>query len=322
MKFPVFDLHCDTALALLGEDVNQAGSLASNKGHIDLNRAEKLAGYCQCFACFTTPYMEQWHHITPTLVFEREIATIQREIDKNKKRISIAYTPEEVIANQEKGKMSAILTIEGPAGFGFDPELLESMFLAGFRISTLGWNESNPLTGSNQTGGGLTELGKAYVRQAQSLGILVDVSHISDEGFWDIMKITQAPVIASHSNSRALCNHSRNLTDDMFRAIRDSGGVAGINQFADFLGQKPTLDTVCDHIFHFMELDPEGKHIALGGDLDGCEALAEGFEGVQSYDALADRLIARGLDAATVQNIYWNNALGVMATALRNNKAI
>ena len=322
MKFPVFDLHCDTALALLGEDVNQAGSLASNKGHIDLNRAEKLAGYCQCFACFTTPYMEQWHHITPTLVFEREIATIQREIDKNKKRISIAYTPEDVIANQEKGKMSAILTIEGPAGFGFDPELLESMFLAGFRISTLGWNESNPLTGSNQTGGGLTDLGRAYVRQAQSLGILVDVSHISDEGFWDIMKITQAPVVASHSNSRALCNHSRNLTDDMFRAIRDSGGVAGINQFADFLGQKPTLDTVCDHIFHFMELDPEGKHIALGGDLDGCEALAEGFEGVQSYDALADRLIARGLDAATVQNIYWNNALGVMATALRNNKAI
>lgn len=322
MRFPVFDLHCDTALALLGEDVNQAGSLASNKGHIDLNRAEKLAGYCQCFACFTTPFMEQWHHITPTLVFEREIATIQREIDKNKNRISIAYSPEDVIANLEKGKMSAILTIEGPAGFGFDPELLESMFLAGFRISTLGWNESNPLTGSNQTGGGLTDLGKAYVRQAQSLGILVDVSHISDEGFWDIMKITQAPVIASHSNSRALCNHSRNLTDDMFCAIRDSGGVVGINQFADFLGQKPTLDTVCDHIFHFLELDPEGRHVALGGDLDGCEVLAEGFEGVQSYDALADRLIARGLDAATVQNIYWNNALGVMATALRNNKRI
>ena len=322
MRFPVFDLHCDTALALLGEDVNQAGSLASNKGHIDLNRAEKLAGYCQCFACFTTPFMEQWHHITPTLVFEREIATIQREIDKNKNRISIAYSPEDVIANLEKGKMSAILTIEGPAGFGFDPELLESMFLAGFRISTLGWNESNPLTGSNQTGGGLTDLGKAYVRQAQSLGILVDVSHISDEGFWDIMKITQAPVIASHSNSRALCNHSRNLTDDMLCAIRDSGGVVGINQFADFLGQKPTLDTVCDHIFHFLELDPEGRHVALGGDLDGCEVLAEGFEGVQSYDALADRLIARGLDAATVQNIYWNNALGVMATALRNNKTI
>lgn len=322
MNFPVFDLHCDTALALLGEDVNQAGSLASNEGHIDLDRAGKLAGYCQCFACFTTPFMEQWHHITPTLIFEREIATIQREIDKNKDRISIAYTPEDVKANQEQGKMSAILTIEGPAGFGFDPELLESLFQAGFRISSLGWNESNPLVGSHLTGGGMTDLGRTYVRTAQELGIVVDVSHISDEGFWDIMKISQAPVIASHSNSRSVCNHSRNLTDDMFRAIRDSGGVAGINQFANFLGEKPTLDTVCDHIFHFMEMDPEGTHIALGGDLDGCEALAEGFEGVQSYNALAQRLIQRGLDSKTVHSIYWDNALGVMSTALRNNKAI
>lgn len=218
--------------------------------------------------------------------------------------------------------MSAILTIEGPAGFGFDPELLESLFQAGFRISTLGWNESNPLVGSHLTGGGLTDLGRTYVRTAQELGIVVDVSHISDEGFWDIMKISQAPVIASHSNSRSVCNHSRNLTDDMFRAIRDSGGVAGINQFANFLGEKPTLDTVCDHIFHFMEMDPEGTHIALGGDLDGCDALAEGFEGVQSYNALAQRLIQRGLDSKTVHSIYWDNALGVMSTALRNNKAI
>ena len=121
--------------------------------------------------------------------------------------------------------MSAILTIEGPAGFGFDPELLESLFLAGFRISTLGWNEQNPLIGSHLTGGGLTDLGKAYVQNAQALGMLVDVSHCSDEGFWDIVKITGAPIIASHSNSRAVWNHSRNVTDDMFRAIRETGGV-------------------------------------------------------------------------------------------------
>ena len=320
MNIPVFDLHCDTALALLGDDLNQAGSLGRNTGHIDLERAEKLAGYCQCFACFTTPYMEEWNHVTPTLVFEREIATIQREIDKNKKRIALAYTPEDVIANREQGKMSAILTIEGPAGFGYDPELLESMFLAGFRISTLGWNEQNPLTGSHQTGGGLTDLGREYVRQAQKNGILVDVSHISDEGFWDIMDMTQAPVIASHSNSRSLCAHSRNLTDEMFRAIRDSGGVAGINLYTDFLGEKATLDTVCDHIFHFLEMDPEGTHIALGGDLDGCETLPEGFTGVDSYNALATRLMERGLREEMIQNIFWNNALGVISTALHNHK--
>lgn len=319
-NFAVFDLHCDTALALLGKDMNQAGSLRKNNLHIDLERAKKLGGYCQCFACFTTPYMEDWAHTSPTVVFERELATIQRETDKNSDWISICYTPEEIAANRENGKMSAVLTIEGPAGFGFDPELLENLYRVGFRISTLGWNEKNPLTGSHQTGGGLTDLGREYVREAQRLGILVDVSHISDEGFWDIMDITQAPVIASHSNSRAVCGHSRNLTDEMFLEICKTGGVAGFNQCADFVGEKPNLDTICDHILHFLELDPEGTHIALGGDLDGCSEIPEGFTGVESYPAMAQQLLNRGVDEHTVENIFWNNAFGVMTAAVQNHK--
>lgn len=321
MNVPVFDLHCDTALKLLGETVNEPGELRKNKAlHIDLERAKKLGGYCQCFACFTTPDMAQWYHITPTLVFERELATIQREIDKNKRLIGLVYSAEDIEANRAKGKMSALLTIEGPAGFGFDPMLLEPLHQVGFRISSLGWNEQNELTGSNVTGGGLTDLGREYVKEAQRLGMLVDVSHISDEGFWDIMKITEAPIIATHSNSRALCGHSRNLTDDMFRAIMETGGVAGINQYAAFLGEHPTMDTICDHIFHWLELDPSGKHIALGGDLDGCEELAQGFDGVQSYPALADRLVERGLSEETVLDIFWNNAMGVMKAAVQNHE--
>ena len=312
MNVSVFDLHCDTALALLGETHNEAGSLKQNTLHIDLERASKLEGYCQCFACFTTPMMTERSNLSPIVIFERELATIQREVDKNKRKISIAYKMADVEANREKGKMSAILTIEGPAGFDFDPALLEDLHRIGFRISTLGWNESNVLTGSNVTGGGLTDQGREYLREAQRLGILVDVSHISDEGFWDIMDCTQAPVIATHSNSRALCGHSRNLTDDMFRAICQTGGVAGINQYAQFLGENPTLDTICDHIFHFLELDPTGKHIALGGDLDGCEELAQGFEGIQSYPSLAARLLERGLSQEMLQDIFWNNAINVL----------
>ena len=112
MKFPVFDLHCDTALALLGEDLNQAGSLRTNAGQVDLDRAGMLGGYAQCFACFTSPLMETENHISSTMMFEREIATIQREIDRNKDRIALCYTPEEVAENQKRGLMSAILTIE------------------------------------------------------------------------------------------------------------------------------------------------------------------------------------------------------------------
>lgn len=320
MNIPVFDLHCDTAFALLGSDLNSAGSLAENTGHVDLKRAGELEGFAQCFACFTTSIPEPMNHISPIVVFERELATIQREIDRNSDRIAIAYSPEEIRQHRESGMMSAILTLEGTAGIDYNPELLEDLHMIGFRIASLGWNEKNPLTGSNVTGGGLTDQGREFVKEAQRLGILVDVSHISDEGFWDIMKMTGAPIIATHSNSRKLCGHSRNLTDDMFRAICETGGVAGYNMCDEFTGVNPTIDTVCDHIFHFLELDPTGKHIALGGDLDGVEKMPAGFDGVQSWPELAGRLMERGLDEQTVRNIFWNNALGVMESAVRNHQ--
>ena len=312
MNFPVFDFHCDTALALLGDDLNQAGSLRKNNGHIDLERAGQLGGYAQCFACFTTDIPELLQGISPIVLFERELATIQREVDKNNDLISIAYCAEEIEENRALGKMSAILTLEGTAGIDYNPGLLEDLWAIGFRVSSLGWNEKNPLTGSNVTGGGLTDLGREYVKEAQKLGMRIDVSHISDEGFWDIMKITEAPILATHSNSRAVHNHSRNLTDDMFRAIRETGGVAGYNTCRDFTGENPDLDTICDHILHFMELDPEGKHIALGGDLDGVENMPDGFDGVQSYPALARHLLNRGLTEQNVMDIFWNNAIRVM----------
>ena len=320
MNIPVFDLHCDTAFALLGSDLNSAGSLAENTGHVDLKRAGELEGFAQCFACFTTSIPEPMNHISPIVVFERELATIQREIDRNSDRIAIAYSPEEIRQHRESGMMSAILTLEGTAGIDYNPELLEDLHMIGFRIASLGWNEKNSLTGSNVTGGGLTDQGREFVKEAQRLGILVDVSHISDEGFWDIMKMTEAPIIATHSNSRKLCGHSRNLTDDMFKAICATGGVAGYNMCDEFTGVNPTVDTVCDHIFHFLELDPTGKHIALGGDLDGVEKMPAGFDGVQSWPKLAARLMERGLDEQTVRNIFWNNALGVMECAVRNHQ--
>lgn len=308
MNFPVFDLHCDTACALLGSDRNSVGELRKNQLHIDLERARKLGGYAQCFACYTSPLMEG---ISPVVMFERELATIQREIDKNKRLISIAYTMEDVRANLEKGKMSAILTMEGPAGVGYDPALLEDLSLIGFRMTTLTWNENNPLAGSHVTGGGLTDQGREFVKEAQRLGMIIDVSHLSDEAFWDIMDVTQAPIVASHSNSRSVHNVSRNLSDDMFRAICATGGVVGVNQYRDFVGEKPTLDTVCDHILHWIELDPQCKHIALGADLDGCDALSEGFEGIHSYPALARQLLTRGLTEELVHNIFWNNGFEV-----------
>ena len=311
MNFPVFDLHCDTALVLLGKNLRQAGSLRKNEYHVDLERASTLSGYAQCFACFTSPLEQLPEGTTVSELFEREMVTVLREVEKNKDLISLVYTAGDIRKNQENGKMSAILTIEGPAGFGFDPALLEDLYKIGFRITTLGWNEQNVLCGSHKTGGGLTELGREYVFEAQRLGMLIDVSHISDEAFWDVMDITRGPVIATHSNSRAVHNVSRNLTDDMFKAICQTGGVAGLNMYTEFLGEQATLDTICDHALHWLELGGE-KHIALGGDLDGCDTLPAGFDGVQDYAKLAQTLLTRGVSEKTVGDIFWNNALEVI----------
>lgn len=312
MNFPVFDLHCDTALALLGRDMRQNFSLRKNAFHIDLERASTLGGYAQCFACFTFPSEHFPVGITVQDWFQKELTILQEQVSAHSDLIAQARTASDVERHLREGKMSAIFTIEGPAGFGFDPSRLEELYKIGFRMTTLTWNERNVLAGSHRTGGGLTDLGKEYVREAQRLGMIVDVSHISDEAFWDIMDITQAPVVASHSNSRTVCGVSRNLTDEMFLEICRTGGTAGLNQYVEFLGQNADLDTACDHIMHFLEVDPDGTHISLGGDLDGCDDLPVGFKGVQDYPRLAERMVARGIDDRMIENIFWHNALGVM----------
>ena len=154
MNFPVFDLHCDTALALLGKDASTPGKLVKNELHIDLERAQTLPGYAQCFACFTTPSMREWYKKSPVEIFEREMAVILSQMEQNPKQIRQAYSAADVRRNYEQGIMSGILTIEGPAGFDFDPALLQDLYSVGFRMTTLGWNENNVLTGSHKTGGG------------------------------------------------------------------------------------------------------------------------------------------------------------------------
>ena len=312
MNFPVFDLHCDTALALVSQKKDSQNTLYHSDGQFDLERAEKLPGYCQCFACFTSTWDDLPAGVTVETIFEKEMGVIISQIEAFSDKIRLAYSAQDVINHERDGIMSGILTIEGPAGFGFDPGLLEDLQKIGFRFSTLGWNECNVLTGSNITGGGLTDKGREYVKEAQRVGIGIDVSHISDEGFWDIMKITEKPIIATHSNSRAVWNHSRNLTDDMFRAICETGGVVGFNQYTEFVGMHPNMDHACDHILHFLELDPEGRHIALGSDFDGCDTLVDGFTGVESYPAFARRLLDRGVGETIVKQIFWENALEVL----------
>ena len=312
MKFPVFDLHCDTAYMLLGKRFDSIGDLRKNDLHIDLERAKAFSAYGQCFACWTSPLLDLPKNLSNFGLFERQLAAILQEVEKNSDLIRLAYTAKEINENRKNGIMSAVLTLEGTAGFDYNSEMLEDLYNVGFRITTLCWNEANELTGSCETGGGLTDLGKNYVKEAQRVGMAVDVSHISDEAFGNIIEISEKPIVASHSNSRKLWNHPRNLTDEMYMAICKTGGTVGINYEKSFLGEDPNVDTVCDHIFHFLNLAGDDRHVSLGSDFDGVFGLPEGIAGVQDCVKIADRLSLRGLQDESIENIFWNNAVGVI----------
>ena len=223
--------------------------------------------------------------------------------------MALCRTGAEVDAAAAQHKTAALLSIEGADLLDCDMAHLETAASWGVRLMNPVWNNANALCGScaREPERGLSARGVEFVARMEELGIYVDVSHISDAGFWDVLHRAKRPVTASHSNSRepGLCPHRRNLTDDMFRAIRDTGGVVGINLYADFVGGD-SMEQLIAHIERFLSLDGE-KTVALGGDLDGCEALAAGFSGVQDVAKLYQALEERGYPQTLLEDIFWNN---------------
>ena len=177
---------------------------------------------------------------------------------------------------------------------------------------TLTWNHANALAGSHcdAQAQGLTAQGRDFVRALYAHQMLPDVSHLSEAAAWDVVRLGLGPVIASHANSRAVCAHTRNLSDDLFRAIRDSGGVVGLNLYTDFLGGGG-MDAVVRHVEHLLDLGGD-RTLALGGDLDGCNTLGGGITGVQDYPKLYAAIKACGYDAALLQDLFADNWLRVL----------
>ncbi|RIK39228.1 MAG: peptidase [Chloroflexi bacterium] len=185
--------------------------------------------------------------------------------------IAVCRTRSEIDAAVAAGQIAFILAIEGGECVQDGLESLRVFYQLGVRLLGLTWNQRNMLAdgvGEERSGGGLTELGREMVREANRLGILLDVSHLSVKSFWDLLETSDAPVIASHSNAKRLCGHRRNLDDDQIRALIETGGVVGINGVAAFLDDDPakaSLGRALDHIDYIAEIvGPE--HVALGPD--------------------------------------------------------
>ncbi len=317
--YPVFDLHCDTAVELSA----QGKSLAQNDLQLDLARGDRLLHHIQYYA-FCCVYDQTGGALTRPQAeakFVTALSDFLTQLEQNHDRVRLCRTAEDLIRVTKAGLRPALLSLEGPEVIGCDPGRLEELKDLGFTMTTLTWNHRNLLAGSHLTGEGLTDQGRAFVRRAQELGIVIDVSHLSERAFWDVVDITSAPLVASHSNSRAVCDHSRNLTDEQFKVLCNLGGLVGLNLYVPFLttAERADFSDVKRHIDHFLDLGG-AHHLALGGDLDGCDLLPDGFTGVDSYNDLGAYLAACGMEEEQINHIFNNNAVHFVLRHLQRSR--
>ena len=298
MKYPVFDGHCDTAVELYLQKI----ALADNSLAVNLRRSEKLNGYLQFFA-FCTAWMED--EKTCEERFSAISGSFFRELEINSDRVMLCRSAFDAETSLAANKVGAFLSVEGAEAIGCDAGKLAALKSTGFSMLSLTWNYENALSGSCESGGGLTDRGKEFCTEAQKRGILLDVSHLSEQGFWDLCELTEKPFAASHSDAGAIFDHCRNLTDEQFSALCQLNGAVGINLYSEFLrpeGQA-TVDDVYRHIDHFMELGGDG-HVCLGADFDGCESTPAGLGAIDDYGTLEQYLRQRGYREQTLYDLF------------------
>ncbi len=248
--------------------------------------------------------------------------------------VRLCRTMSEIGAAQDAGQIAFVLAIEGGEPVQDGIESLRVFYELGVRIFGFTWNQRNLLAegvGEERAAGGLTELGREMVAEANRLGILLDVSHLSVKSFWDMIEISNAPIIASHSNAKALCGHRRNLDDEQIRALADNGGVIGINGVAAFITDDPkeaNLDKMIDHLDYIANLVGV-DHVVLGPDfvdylrVDPGSEFSDpidypaGFENITRMPAVTTELMSRGYDEGQIRGILGGNMLRMLETVMQ-----
>lgn len=298
----IIDTHCDTITCLY----EQNKSLSDNDLHISLDKLGKYGAYVQFFAVFSDPTYR-------TNACEHTLEIIDRlycEIEKNSAKIALCTTKQEMYRAIYAKKNVAFLSLEGAEAIG-SLAMLRNFYRLGVRCIAPTWNVSNHIASAAAEDNpkyGLTEFGVRLLAEMDRLKIITDVSHISEKAFWDIAERVKLPFIASHSNSKALCGHRRNLTDEQFTAIKNSGGCVGINLYPPFLksGANADISDIIRHIEHFMSLGGEDS-IGIGSDFDGVDSLPRGIESVADTDKIFNELLRLGYKNTVVEKIAWGN---------------
>ena len=325
----IVDMHCDTLSALLSAK-RQGKNFDFENSDTQISLSKMQAGdyLLQNFAIFVnlgetdSPLPEALEMI---LLFESEM-------EKHADLIRPVRSYADIEQNQADGVMSALLTgEEGEITMG-NPDFLDFLYKLGMRMMTLTWNYENSLGFPNvrldkkasassdryclSQNKGLKEQGIVFLEEMERLGMIIDVSHLSDAGFYDVLEHTTKPFVASHSNARALARHPRNLTDEMIRALAERGGVAGINYYAPFLkdaDKKMPLHGLCSdmvaHMKHMKQVGGIGC-IGLGSDFDGIDTATD-MKDCSGMQLLADVMSREGFTTGEIEAVFHDNVLRV-----------
>ncbi len=318
MRF--FDLHCDT----IYECCETGKGLRENDLHVNMEAAKNYEHYVQFFALFCGERPPEGIEgkrcsllDTPSeMRLERLLNTAGKEFEKNQDWLSLCKCFKDIEDARKEQKAAAFLSIEGAELIPTEKHL-ETAYKSGVRMVTLSWNHRNKYACGAVTDNdeGLSEAGRELVKKLAETGIIIDVSHLSERGFWDVCGITDAPFIASHSNSKEECRNLRNLSDDQFLEITRRGGLVGINMYAPFLTNENNaeLEDVKRHVMHFLELGGENV-LALGCDFDGCDKLPNGIKGLGDVYKLKEKL--NGIDEDIINSIFYDNAINFIKKLL------
>jgi len=310
-KAIVFDGHCDTILEIMNH--KRTLEKKSPTGHLDIPRMKEGGVNVQFFAVFIEDIYKPDRSLKRTLQL---IDCFYREMEKNQDEISFVTNYNQINEANSAGKIAAILSVEGGEALEGDLGVLRMLYKLGVRLLTLTWNQRNQIAdgiGESRTGSGLTEFGLKVIDEMNNLKMFIDVSHLSETGFWDVIKRSKAPIVASHSNCYALCPHPRNLKDEQIKALADKGGVIGITFVPNFLTQEKRKTTVKDVVTHIDYLVEKAgiDCVGLGSDFDGTGGLPLGLEGVDKITNITEELLNRGYKEREIKKILGGNFLRV-----------
>lgn len=308
------DFHCDTIEVLLNNPNNW--SLSKNNLSVDIEKMKKGNSLAQFFAL----YINQEETKNPLDTCLEMVDKFYLELDKNIDSIALATNYKDLTKNKQKGKISAFLTIEGGEAINGSLYNLRNFYRLGVRLITLTWNFPNEIGFPNckdeYVYRGLTSFGHELISEMNNLSMIIDVSHLSDKGFYDVARISKKPFIASHSNSRTITNHPRNLTDEMIKILSQKGGVMGINFEKSFLGENlpAKVSDMINHINHIRKVGGIDV-IAIGSDFDGVELPSE-ITNIGEIDKLAFELKKNNFSEEEIEKIFYKNALRVIKDTL------